>query len=130
MDEIKEKIIQTMENVGIYVAEDIEAASLTKYFDDSLQFMSFIVQLEETFEIEFTNEVLVFEKFDSIDGIHEIVLQLKKRRSIMTVEEALSGLKKLAGKDRTAAERLLATRDMKNPVSAFCAARKRLTRAT
>ena len=80
MDEIKEKIIQTMENVGIYVAEDIEAASLTKYFDDSLQFMSFIVQLEETFEIEFTNEVLVFEKFDSIDGIHEIVLQLKNVR--------------------------------------------------
>ena len=39
----------------------------------------------------------------------------------MSVDEALSGLKKLAAGNREIREKLLATRSLKNPVSAFCA---------
>lgn len=48
MDEMKAGIVQALENVGVFLdtneQEDIDIANL---IDDSIQFISFIVQLEE-----------------------------------------------------------------------------------
>ena len=59
MEEVKTKagISQALENVGIFVdthdAIDIDLMSL---IEDSIQFISLVVQLEEIFDIEIPNE--------------------------------------------------------------------------
>ena len=39
--------------------------------------MTFLVNLENIFEIEFPNELLVFENFDNINNICEMIQELK-----------------------------------------------------
>ena len=69
MDENKEKIISALEESGVLIDGSIEEANINQYFDDSIQFMTFLVNLENIFEIEFPNELLVFENFDNINNI-------------------------------------------------------------
>lgn len=76
MEEIRVKICQALDKVGVFVEEPIEEANLNQFFDDSIQFMTFIVELENVFEIEFPNEILVFDNFDRIDNICDIVSSL------------------------------------------------------
>lgn len=77
MDENKEKIISALEESGVLIDGSIEEANINQYFDDSIQFMTFLVNLENIFEIEFPNELLVFENFDNINNICEMIQELK-----------------------------------------------------
>ena len=78
MEVSKKDIIEVMQEVGIYIDGEVNDNHLNDYFEDSLHFMSFIVKVEERFEIEFPNELLVFENFNTIDGIKDMIQQLKK----------------------------------------------------
>ena len=49
---------------------------MTNYIEDSIQFMSFVVKLEEEFEIEFPNELLIFDNFKTLDSIENMIQQL------------------------------------------------------
>ena len=77
MDENKEKIISALEESGVLIDGSNEEANINQYFDDSIQFMTFLVNLENIFEIEFPNELLVFENFDNINNICEMIQELK-----------------------------------------------------
>ncbi len=79
MDEIKKKVIEIMEEVGVFIDGEVSENELNSYFDDSIHFMSFVVQLESEFQIEFPNEFLVFDSFNSLDNIAEMISQLLER---------------------------------------------------
>lgn len=68
--DVKEKIINSLENIGIFI--DISSATdvdLNNYIEDSIQFMSMIVQLEKIFNTEIPSDLLLFDNFDSIEKI-------------------------------------------------------------
>lgn len=70
-------IIRALENAGVFVdAEEDEGINIMNLIDDSIQFVSFIVQLEEIFQIELTNELLVIDNFNTIDSVCEILQAL------------------------------------------------------
>jgi acyl carrier protein len=73
--DIREKIIDTFEANGIYFDQkNVEAdVDLREYITDSLQFMNFIVELEKKFNLEFPDEVLVYDNLVSLNGFIAIV---------------------------------------------------------
>jgi len=74
---IKEKIIEALESIFIYVdPNEADSMILDEYIDDSIQFMSFIVALEDKFSIEFPPELLLIERLNNINDITIIVEEL------------------------------------------------------
>ena len=49
---IKQQVIACMENIGICVFSTDENFRIDDYIIDSIMFVSFIIELEQTFEIE------------------------------------------------------------------------------
>lgn len=75
--EMKAGIIQALENAGVFVdVEEQNEINIINLIDDSIQFVSFVVQLEEIFKIELTSELLVIDNFSTIDSVCEILQAL------------------------------------------------------
>lgn len=70
-----EKIIGCMENLGMYVEADDKNIILQDYIADSLMYISFIVELEQQFNIEISDEYLVPDKLKTIDDVVEMIKQ-------------------------------------------------------
>jgi acyl carrier protein len=67
---IREKILSVLEENGIFFdwkSEDRDS-DMREYITDSLQFMSFIVELEKELDIEFPDEALVYDNLASLNG--------------------------------------------------------------
>ncbi len=71
-------IISILEEVGVFLPDDSSHDEITDFFDDSLQFMTFIVKLEEKFGVEFPNEYLLFDNFASMNNIIAMINELKE----------------------------------------------------
>lgn len=68
-------IIQCFINLGIMMDEDIEEnPSLSEYLESSLVFVSFIVELEQFFQIEIPDDYLVEGRLSSFADV-EIMLE-------------------------------------------------------
>ena len=81
MDKIifREKIIEALSNVSIFIDEtEAEDVDLDNYIEDSIHFMTMVIQIEETFDIEFPSELLTFENFSSINSICLLVEEVYK----------------------------------------------------
>lgn len=67
---VREKIIDVLETNGIYFDQenDDSDADMREYITDSIQFMSFIVDIEKEFAIEFPDEALVYDNLASLNG--------------------------------------------------------------
>ena len=75
--EIKDKIVQALNNVGLfYTLEELEENDIGELLPDSLTYISFIVELEQAFDIEITDEYLIPEKISSLDGIIDLIEEL------------------------------------------------------
>jgi len=72
-----ERILNLFENIcGIE-----KPSSITKFVDmniDSITFIKLIVNIENEFEIEFEDEALLVEKYETIEDMHNYVLTLSK----------------------------------------------------
>lgn len=80
---IKTNIIKALENVGIFIDESIEKEhNLKNYIENSIQFISMIIEIEEIFEIEIPTELLSFHNFDSIEKISIILQELINNSNI------------------------------------------------
>ena len=84
--EIQEKLLSILEDNGIYIdrkqiGDDI---GLREYIADSLQFISFIVEIENSLNIEFPDEILLFDKIASLNGFSNAI------KSILSGEYAYS----------------------------------------
>lgn len=53
------EIIKCMHNLGIIVDDENDNFMLENYIEDSIAYISFIVELEQTFNIEIPDEYLV-----------------------------------------------------------------------
>lgn len=77
---ILEGIKKALENAYVYIDnEEIEDINFTDFMGNSLQFMAFIVELEEVFTIEFPPELLLLNNFANIETLYPIIIELKKK---------------------------------------------------
>lgn len=79
--EIRKSIIETLCSVGGYVDEEIiENAELdleiSQFITESLIFVSFIIELEERFGIEFPDDLLSIDTLSSLNGFVSLVEEL------------------------------------------------------
>jgi acyl carrier protein len=72
---LREKIFDVLETNGIYIedSKDSEDLDLREYILDSIQFISLIVELEKELNIEFPDEVLIFDNIASLNGFTTII---------------------------------------------------------
>ena len=70
-EEIKNKVYDVLASVGVFIAEEVVEADhdLSDYFDDSLQFITFIVGLEQAFDIELPDDMIVLEAVSSLNNL-------------------------------------------------------------
>ena len=74
--EVKSAIIEELENLGVIidtVEEDIDLLSMEI---DSITFITFIVALEEKFEMQFPDEYLAMEVMNSLNGFSSLIYTL------------------------------------------------------
>lgn len=74
---IRDNIILALSKVFIFVdSTENDDVDLGMYIEDSIQFMSFVVELERIFNIEFSPELLLFDNFKTINNISLIIEEL------------------------------------------------------
>lgn len=73
----QEKIIKILEDMGILVIKNQEEdINLQDYITDSLQFITFIIELEKAFDIEMPDELLLYENIRSLDGLTSLIEEI------------------------------------------------------
>lgn len=75
--EYKKVVVEVLESMGIYIDPEEESISLHEYIVDSIQFITFIVNLEEKLEFTFPDEYLLYDSIATIDLLCEIIDQAK-----------------------------------------------------
>lgn len=69
---IRKTINQCLTNVGVEEVDDM-SGDLSDYLVDSLVFISFIIELEESFEIEFNDDIFSDDNFRTIDDLCDVI---------------------------------------------------------
>jgi len=70
-------IFHAIEKVGIVGASGTETdVDLCEFIEDSITFITFIVELENEFQIEFPDDLLLLETISSLYGLCEIIESL------------------------------------------------------
>lgn len=80
-ENIRKVIIESFEELGIYIDETEEDIDINEYGIDSILYISFIVSLEEKMKMVFPDELLLFENFSSINGFAGLVKELYDEQS-------------------------------------------------
>ncbi len=86
-EKIEHIILEVLNEIGIYIdvsspfllKDDIESNTdmdLRNYIDDSLMFISFIVELEKKFGIEFPDELLMIDTLASLSGFAYLLVDM------------------------------------------------------
>ena len=65
---IKEQLIACLKNMGIEIDANEKDVDLRGYFEDSLVFISAIVEFENFLGIEIPDELLLYDKFSSLNS--------------------------------------------------------------
>lgn len=73
-DDIVKKIYTLFNEIGVDVQHDGNAGRIDEVMD-SLQFISLICDLEETFGISFEDDEIVAEKYNDISDFVELILK-------------------------------------------------------
>jgi len=76
--ENREKLLEAFDEVGIIIenyanADDID---LREYIEDSMQFISAIVAIEDKFDIEIPEEMYLVDSFSSLNALNNIINHL------------------------------------------------------
>lgn len=78
---IRENIIECLKDIGIYV-ESGENLFLSEIIEDSIVFVSLLLEIEENFGIEFPDEVLIDTRIETLEDLYNIVEGLLKDNDI------------------------------------------------
>lgn len=70
---VKEKIVECMNNMGIVNFEDDTNFRVDEYILDSVMFVSFIIELEQMFDIEIPDEYLIADRLQTFDDIYNMI---------------------------------------------------------
>lgn len=79
-ERVKTAILKSLDEIGAFL-EDAEIGDdldLREFILDSLQFISFIIELETELNIEIPSELLLFDNLSSFASFREIILELIK----------------------------------------------------
>lgn len=82
MDEIL-KIKMILEDIGIEINIDkknYKDVDLTEYIEDSMDFMEFMMGVEEEFEIDIPDECMSLEAIKSLNGFLNIIISCKEEQ--------------------------------------------------
>ena len=81
--EIRERLINTLQNVDIFIDDDFndDDIDIRNYITSSIQFISFIFEIERDFNIEIPDEMLVIDNFSSLNELTEKISNLIKRKN-------------------------------------------------
>ena len=75
--DVREKLLNILEDSGIFIDRDnIQSENdidLREYITDSIQFISFIVEIEKELNMEFPDEYLLYDKIASLNGFSAII---------------------------------------------------------
>lgn len=93
MNQIKKTIFDIMEENGVYIDPDEREKDidLREYLVDSLQFIFFVVALEEKMGIELPDEVLAYDNLSSVNGFANLILDMQQEK-LHTAEDCESNL--------------------------------------
>ena len=75
-NEVKAAIIEELENLGIIIDMTEEDTDLLSMEIDSITFITFIISLEERFDIRFPDEYLTMEVLRSLNGFASLICTL------------------------------------------------------
>ena len=71
--DIRDKVLECFLNIGVVIDSTEDDIDLKEYIVDSMQFIIAIVEIERIFSIEFPDELLLYETFDSLNGLINII---------------------------------------------------------
>lgn len=79
--DMRDGIIQCFQNLGILIDPESEAnPSLSEYLDSSMVFVSFIVELEQYFDIEISDEYLIEGRLSSYADVELMLEELISKK--------------------------------------------------
>lgn len=77
-----EQIHQALENIGVICIDPLDKnTNLNELIVDSFMFISFIVELENIFEIQIPDYLLTHETISSLQGLADIIVGLSEENS-------------------------------------------------
>ncbi len=74
--EVRKAIIEELENLGIIIDDSECDVDLLSMELDSITFISFIVALEDRFDIIFPDEYLTMDVMNSLNGFSDLICAL------------------------------------------------------
>ena len=77
---VKQKVFEAFENVGIVVDENLNE-NLIDVIEDSLMYVSLIVELETMFGIEIPAEYLNIDNIETTDALILLIEQLQEEKN-------------------------------------------------
>lgn len=75
--DIEKKLLNCLKHVGIIVEED-ELDMIEDFIEDSITFITLIVEIEQEFDIEIPDEFLSIERMATISSIKEMITAQKR----------------------------------------------------
>lgn len=94
-EDIIKRIPSVLESVGVFGVEIMdEETDLNEWIVDSLMFISFIVELENVFEIQIPDALLQHETISSLRGLTDIIFGLKEEGDTKKNNEEYEDLEK------------------------------------
>lgn len=76
LEKVKAVIYETLLESGIMINSTDEDLDLRDFFQDSLQFISFAVNLEQKLNIELSDELLLFDSIASFNNYSQRIYDL------------------------------------------------------
>ena len=76
MDDITERILNSLLELGIVFEQEENNFELTDYIEDSLTFISFVSELENEFDIEIPDEYLLQGVLGTLNDLKNIITLL------------------------------------------------------
>lgn len=81
-EDIVKRIPMVLESIGVFGATTMDQETdLNDWIIDSLMFISFIVELENVFEVQIPDSLLQHETISSLRGLADIILGLQEESS-------------------------------------------------
>lgn len=78
------EIVEVLEEMGLVIefCEDKMDFDLREYVVDSLEFVSFIMEIEQHFEIEIPSELLIYDNIKSTVGFANMINELRAEDNV------------------------------------------------
>ncbi len=78
--EIRKRIIEALNDVGVILMNDEDDVDISELITDSLQWISFIISLEDRMGVEWPDELVLIDNFTSLNALVRLVFDILNRK--------------------------------------------------